>query len=227
MRIVLGTLAACVVVGSAAAGTAPVARNLVATAPVKAQLRATLRARIPAEQRSKVRGPMPRRWPLPLAAVAYARRGDFAASRRLLSLLDDPRVHAVYRVRELEARSVLIVEEGTWDEAASVVEAARRHAEEARAIGLAFHADRLEGHLLRERGDAAAARMSFSRALEGFASLNARWEVAQTQLALAETLLDLGSPDEARPLLAEAEETFARLRVPRELARARALRERA
>jgi len=81
MRIVLGTLAACVVVGSAAAGTAPVARNLVATASVKAQLRATLLARIPAEQRSKVRGPMPGR-------TYY---GSYGPTRYALAMFSFPR----------------------------------------------------------------------------------------------------------------------------------------
>jgi tetratricopeptide (TPR) repeat protein len=170
---------------------------------------------------------LPRRWPLPLAAVAYARRGEFDAARRLLSLLDDPLNHGVYRVRELEARAALIVEEAAWAEAEAVVARARHHVEEGLVIALAFHADRLEGQLLRHRGELEAARVLLARALDGFASLAAEWEAARTQLALAETLIELGPRHEAEPLLAQAEKTFARLRVPRELARVRALRERA
>ena len=167
---------------------------------------------------------LPRRWPLPLAAVAHARRGDFAMARHLLALLSDGRATvAVYRVRELEARAALIVEEGAWHEADDVIIAARRHAEEGKLIALPLHADRLEGHLLASRGEFTAARTSFERALAGFASLNARWEAAQTELALGGTLLELGERDAAAPLLERAAATFERLRVPRELERARAL----
>jgi class 3 adenylate cyclase/tetratricopeptide (TPR) repeat protein len=168
---------------------------------------------------------LPRRWPLPLAAVAYARRGDFDSARRLLSWLEDERAQGVYRVRELEARAVLVVEEGAWGEAEEIVAKARRHVEESRVVALGYVADRLEAHLLRQRGDLAGARTSFERALAGFASLNAAWEVALTELALSEALLELGSRDEAAPHLDHAEATFARLRVPRELARTRALRQ--
>jgi hypothetical protein len=162
----------------------------------------------------------PRRWPLPFAAVAYARRGEFDSARRLLDLLDD---QGVYRPRELEARCALIVEEQSWSEAEEVIDAARRFAYEGQLIALPLHAARLEGHLLRSRGQLAAARDSLELALAGFVSLNAQWEMARTELALAEVLIGLESVDEAASRLEHAEATFARLRVPRELAHARKL----
>jgi hypothetical protein len=163
---------------------------------------------------------LPRRWPLPFAAVAYARRGEFDAARRLLDLLYD---QGVYRPRELEARCALIVEEQSWAEAEEVIDAARRFAHEGQLIALPLHAARLEGHLLRSRSQLAAARGCLELALAGFASLNAQWEVARTELVLAEVLIGLEQVEEAASRLEHAEATFARLRVPRELAHARTL----
>jgi class 3 adenylate cyclase/tetratricopeptide (TPR) repeat protein len=162
----------------------------------------------------------PRRWPLPFAAVAYARRGEFDSARRLLDLLDD---QGVYRPRELEARCALIAEEQSWAEAEEVIDAARRFAHEGQLIALPLHAARLEGHLLRSRGQLADARDSLELARAGFASLNAQWEVARTELVLAEVLIGLEQVEEAASRLEHAEATFARMRVPRELAHARKL----
>jgi tetratricopeptide (TPR) repeat protein len=163
---------------------------------------------------------LPRRWPLPLAAVAYARRGEFGAARRFLDLLDD---QGVYRPRELEARCALIVEEQSWAEAEGAIDAARRFAHEGQLIALPLHAARLEGHLLRSRGELDAARECLEHALEGFAALNAQWEMARTELVLAEVLIGLEKADDAASLLEHSEATFARLRVPRELGHARTL----
>src|SRR3954452_12276775 len=163
---------------------------------------------------------LPRTWPLPAAVVAYARRGDFEAARRLLGLLDD---QLVYHARALEGPCTLIGEEAAWDEAEDVVAAAREHAAQGQLVALALHADRLQARLLRQRGDLAGARRLFELALQGFRALDARWEVAQTQLGLAEALIEAQATSEAAPLLRAAEETFAALRVPRELGRVRSL----
>jgi class 3 adenylate cyclase len=166
-----------------------------------------------------VGGEWPRLWATPLVALAYARDGDFARARRHLDLLDS----GIYRRRQLEARCVLIAEERAWDEAGAVVAAAREHAAVARVEALPLHADRLEGRAALATGDAQAAVAALERAAAGFAGLSAAWEVAQTQLSLGEALVALGRDEEASAVVGRAAELFERLRVPRELERARAL----
>jgi class 3 adenylate cyclase/tetratricopeptide (TPR) repeat protein len=162
----------------------------------------------------------PRHWPLASAALALARRGEFSDARRLLDRLLD---RGVYRQRELEARAGLVAEEGAWDESARVVEEARRFGENARLLALPLHADRLEGRSFLADGDAARAVALLERAAAGFVELGARWEVALTQLSLGEALLGLGRGEEAARVVELAAEEFERLRVPRELERARTL----
>jgi class 3 adenylate cyclase/tetratricopeptide (TPR) repeat protein len=165
-------------------------------------------------------GERARLWAHPPASVAAARRGDFAAARELLEPL---RKSGVYRARELDARCTLIAEQRAWDEAAAVIAQARRHAEAARLLVLPFHADRLEGRALLAAGNAAGAVVALERAVSGFAGLSAAWEVALTQLALGEALAALDRDKDAAEVLTRAAEEFERLRVPRELAQARAL----
>jgi class 3 adenylate cyclase len=170
-------------------------------------------------------GEWPRRWATPSAAVALARRGEFAAARRALDLLRESGGQSarLYRGRELEARCALIAEEHAWHEADEVIAATREHAEEARLLVLPFHGDRLEGRALLAAGDADGALAPLERAAAGFASLGASWEVAQTELALGEAFAALGRDDDAAQNLARAAAVFARLRVPRELEQARGL----
>jgi len=146
-----------------------------------------------------------------------ARRGDFVAARDIAERLPD---RGVYLPRELEARCTLVAEEGAWGEAEELVGRARRHAEAAKLVALPCHADRLEGRALTAAGDPAAAVGPLERAATGFESLGARWEVALTELSLGEALVALQRDDEATRVLERAAEEFARLRVPRELARA-------
>ena len=165
-----------------------------------------------------VEGEWPRQWATPLAALALAREGDFERARRNLdSLLDS----GIYFGRELEARSVLIAEQRTWDEAAAVVATARQHAVIARLEALPFHADRLEGRAALGTGDAEAAVAPLSRAAAGFAGLSAAWEAAQAELSLGEALVALGRGEEAAAVLARAAGVFERLGAVRELAQAR------
>ena len=86
-----------------------------------------------------------------------------------------------------------------------------------------LHADRLEGRALFAAGDPTCAVAPLERAAAGFASLGARWEVALTELSLGEALVALGRSDDAAQALERAAGEFARLRVPRELERARGL----
>ena len=59
-------------------------------------------------------GERPRLWAMPQAAVAMARRGDFARARALLRHLAGD--HRLYHARELEARCSLVAEERAWAE---------------------------------------------------------------------------------------------------------------
>jgi hypothetical protein len=166
-------------------------------------------------------GEWPRLWSTAPAAVALARRGEFASARQLLAQL--PQIVGVYKPRELETRCTLIAEEGTWDEAPAVIADARRHAEAAQLLALPLHADRLEGRALLAAGDAEGALAPLERAASGFASLGAAWEVALTDLSRGEALAALGRDCDAAEALSQAAATFARLRVPREVDRTRAL----
>jgi class 3 adenylate cyclase/tetratricopeptide (TPR) repeat protein len=164
-------------------------------------------------------GEHPRNWALPLAAAALVRRGEFAAARRKLDRLSG---NDLFLDRELETRCALIAEQGSWHEADGVIAASRRHAALGRLRALPLHADRLEGRALLAAGDAEGALEPLARAVAGFDALAAAWEVAQTRLAYGEALAARGRRDEAERALRSAAEVFERLRVPRELARARA-----
>ncbi len=162
-----------------------------------------------------------RNWATPLVAAALVRRGEFALAREYLERLRD--TEGLFLDRELEARCLLIAEEGAWDEADAVIDRARRHAAAGRLEALPLHADRLEGRALLVAGDAQAALVPFARAVAGFEALEATWEVALTELSYGEALVALGRGADAHGILVSAGEAFERLRVPRELARTRAL----
>ena len=160
-----------------------------------------------------------RPWPLMGIAAALARRGAFARAHELLARI----VHDIYLPRALEARCTLIAEEGAWDGAAAVIDRARRLAEAGRLLALPLHADRLEGRARLAGGDAEGAVESLERALAGFEELSAGWEAALTELSLGEAYVELGRGEDAARVLARAAAVFERLRVPRELERARSL----
>ena len=166
-------------------------------------------------------GERPRLWAIPQTAVTFARRGEFARARSLLDRLAG--THGIYIARVLEARCTMIAEEAAWNEAAAVIAEARRHAEAARLLALPLHADRLEGRVLLARGDAPGAVACLERAADGFAEIDAAWEVALTELVLGEALAELGREDEGALAVARTAAVFARIRAVRELALARAL----
>jgi tetratricopeptide (TPR) repeat protein len=169
-------------------------------------------------------GGLPRRrrstWALPQVALTLGLRGDFEAAREALERIRDV---GPSRPRRLEALCSLIAEQGTWEEAGAVIAETRSHAEVARLIALPLHADRLDGRAALARGDAEAALPLLERARDGLAGLEARWEVALTELSLGEALAALGRDAEAAETLTRAAAEFARLRVPRELERARGI----
>ena len=164
-------------------------------------------------------GGVVRRWPLAGIAVALARRGDFAGARRALGQFSVD----LYRPRGLEVHCTVIAEEAAWDEAGAVIAEARALAEAGRLLALPLHADRLEGRARLAGGDAEGAVESLERALAGFEELSAGWEAALTELSLGEAYAALGRGEDAARVFARAAAVFERLRVPRELERARAL----
>ncbi|HEX4690239.1 MAG TPA: adenylate/guanylate cyclase domain-containing protein [Solirubrobacteraceae bacterium] len=163
-----------------------------------------------------------RRWAVAPTAIAIARRGDADAASRLLDRLTDT---DIYRPRELEARCVLVTEAADWDAAGALAAELREHAERGALLVLPFHADRLEGRARLAAGDPEDAVPLLERAAAGFASFDAAWQVAQTELALGEALAALERLDAAAAVLGRAAAVFERLRVARELAQARALLE--
>lgn len=84
-------------------------------------------------------------------------------------------------------------------------------------------ARRVLGRVALADGDLAAAEDSFRAALSAFAATRGLFEVARTQLALAEVTHARGNSAESTRLLADACECFRSLRVPAWLERAETL----
>jgi class 3 adenylate cyclase/tetratricopeptide (TPR) repeat protein len=148
-----------------------------------------------------------------------ARRGDFVEARDLLAR---PVIAGDLRGRDefLEAWCEVIAEQGAWEEAARLVEEARRHAAWAGVPPLSVYADRLEGRAALAAGEAETAASLLMRATEGFAGLEAEWEAAVTRLDRAGAEALAGRADEARASVERAVPTLDRLRSLRELVRA-------
>jgi tetratricopeptide (TPR) repeat protein len=158
----------------------------------------------------------------PWIAWALARRGEFEEARaRLWKPLVETWREALPVV--LEARCDLVGDMEAWGDAPAIVERARTFAEEAGIMSLPFFADRLEGRAALAAQRRLVAENLLTRAAEGFASLEARWEEARTRLFLAEALLNARRIAEAREELEKAYPVFERLQSVRELARTREL----
>jgi tetratricopeptide (TPR) repeat protein len=126
----------------------------------------------------------------------------------------------------LEARCAVIAEAGLWDQVRGAANDARLHGYEAKLLALPLAADWLEGlaALAQERWDDAVRLLG--RANAGFAGLEARWDAARTDTALAEALVATGHIDEARERLQRAQATFERLSAINERGRATELLDR-
>jgi tetratricopeptide (TPR) repeat protein len=152
-------------------------------------------------------------------ARLMARRGRHEEAR---ALLERPEAVDEQRGRDevLEAWCEVISEQGAWQEAADVIERARRHADWAGVPPLSLYATRLEARAAIAKGDAARAAPLFRSAAEGFARIEATWEMAITRLELVTALAELETDDEARAALRNAIDVFERLLSARELTRA-------
>ena len=147
---------------------------------------------------------------------AHARAARRFADAR--ALLQRPEVTEDRRGQDeiLEAWCEVVSEEGTWVEAAEIVDRTTRHADWASEPPLALFATRLEGRAAAAAGEPDRAAELLRRATDGFAGLDATWEAAVTRLDLAHTLL--GADRSAAQLLArDAVQVFDRLGSAREL----------
>lgn len=157
----------------------------------------------------------------PFVARFLGRRGRWEeAFAQLDRHADDSSV----RAHVFAARCDLLADAGRWDEAEAFVKPARAWAELAGLEALPFFADRLEGRLLRSRGEDEAAIAAMERAAEGFHELDAPWEQAVTELHLAEALVGQGR--DAREPLERGLLVFERIGALREAETARALADR-
>jgi hypothetical protein len=157
-------------------------------------------------------------WAIPI----LARRGRFDEAFALAAE-DWTSALRANRGLALEGECELVAESGAWERAEDVLARSRQHAEEAGLLSVPAFADRLEGRAAHAAGQTARSVDILRRARDGFASLEARWEAAVTDLSLAEALLQAGRRGEAAELLPGALAVFEELRCIRELAQAREL----
>jgi tetratricopeptide (TPR) repeat protein len=122
------------------------------------------------------------------------------------------------------ARCDLIADAGRWEEAEPFAVEARAWGKVAGLGALPLFADRLSGRAALVAGDAAGAVELLQRAAAGFRDRTAAWELARTELFLAEALLTLGRDASAE--LSRASEVFESLGALREAEAARNLSDR-
>jgi class 3 adenylate cyclase len=150
------------------------------------------------------------------------RRGLFSEARERLAEADPVR-DVQNRDLTYEAWADLIAAEGTWDEAPSIVAAARAWADRTGLMVLPAFADRLEGGAALAAGDIERGLDRLRRARDTFARHEAGWERARTEIVLAEALVTAGRTDEAAEAAGAALATLSGLDAPGEIERAREL----
>jgi class 3 adenylate cyclase/tetratricopeptide (TPR) repeat protein len=157
-----------------------------------------------------------------LGALGHAKRGDLSRAREYLGEV----------ARELTSESGpiswevecdLVAAEDDWDRAETVLYEARAATERGRLLGLPAFADRLEGRWHAAQGRTEEAASSLERSREAFERIEARWELACTELDLAPILMHVGRRDRAGRMLEGAAAVFEELGARRELAEARKL----
>jgi tetratricopeptide (TPR) repeat protein len=154
-----------------------------------------------------------------LLAVADARRGDSS------SAWDHLASEHVSLARHLESMSDVVYTLGQWEKAGEVLEQIRALTHNSGLVALPAFANRLEGGMAWAEGDVTRAHAALNRARETFARIEARWETARTDLAIAEVQHATRSPEMARRHLMDALRVFEPLHSVRELQRTRELLE--
>ncbi|MFY9587442.1 MAG: AAA family ATPase, partial [Actinomycetota bacterium] len=159
-------------------------------------------------------------WGDPWTPVVLARRGQFDAALKRIARAENTAGARQHRGLLLEARGEVMAEAQMWDKTSGLANDLRIHGNTTKLLALPLAADRLEGlaALAAERWDDAVTLLGHASA--GYAGLEARWDEARTDMALAEALIATGHPDEARIRLQKATATFERLSAVREGAHA-------
>ncbi len=154
------------------------------------------------------------RWASFLAPL-YARRGDLDEARRLLAETSWRRGTRLGLL--LEAECEIAAEGPGWPDVGTLVELARAEAERGGLEALRHAADRLAGMTALYNGDTEAAIKLLQRAREGYAELEAQWDLARVDLALANVLADSGRGEESLELVRPAIGFFAVMGAAKEL----------
>jgi len=153
-------------------------------------------------------------------AMTLGRRGNFDEAFERV----DRHVHLpAARPLAYAVRCDLVADAGRWDEAEGFVAEALAWADHAGLEALPQFARRLAGRAALAGGDAAGSVDLLRSAGSAFRQLEAGWELARTELYLAEALIAAGL-DAAEPVR-DALATFERLGALHELAEARDLAE--
>jgi class 3 adenylate cyclase len=162
----------------------------------------------------------------PWTAVVLARRGQAEEALRRLRRADNAAGHRTFRGLLLEARCEVLIEARMWGDAHGAANDARAHGYEAKLLALPLAADRIEGMaaLAEERWDDAVRLLG--KASAGYSGLEARFDEARTDLALAQALAATGHADEALERAYRASATFETLAAIRERRQASELIER-
>jgi class 3 adenylate cyclase len=160
--------------------------------------------------------------------VAWIRgeRGETDHAWAILAEADEgPRWDVMRPLQDL-VRAELLASSGRWAEVPAFLTDARAYADDAGLHLLPAYLDRLEGRAARAAGETTRGIHALQAARDRFADLGARFEVARTDLDLADMFVDQARDPEARDLLLGALEVFEALGSIREMARARALQDR-
>ncbi len=112
---------------------------------------------------------------------------------------------------------------GAWEEAPQLIAGARTATERGGLLSLPAYADRLEGRAALAGGRAEDAAGLLALARKRFAEFGARWEVAFTELHLADAQLQAGDRNAARASVERALPVFEDLSSLREIDQAREL----
>jgi class 3 adenylate cyclase len=157
--------------------------------------------------------------------AVLVRRGAYAAARKRLAVTDPVR-DIQNRDLTFEARADLVAAEGTWDEVPDLATEARAWADHNGMRFLPVIVDRLEGQAALAAGNTEEAVRRLTAARLGFDELEAVWERARTDLALAEALFRAGESAKAGEAARAADEVFGRLSAMADRDRVRDLLER-
>ena len=109
----------------------------------------------------------------------------------------------------LQAECEIAAEAEKWPDVGTLVELARAEAERGGLEALGYAADRLAGISALRDGDAEVAVRLLQRARDGYAELDAQWDLARVDLALGGVLLDSGRAEQSLESLQTAMSFFA------------------